>query len=360
MARTGKHPDAALKFGCRILIAMSGELSHGLPSLITAGNRILRADEMSPVLLRGVNRSGLEYSEPDADGFLSAARIIQDEIHEIVSGWHANILRIPFNQDWCLNGRGVHSSEEYLASLDQVIAWAAELGAYTILDLQWLDAETVYGTTDHPTQGRAATHVAPTPNEQTVMLWRTLAARYFNETAVLFDLMNEPHDALEDDPHPLNLIGSDGSVAPSNETRLSAREWSRWALGLTAAIRQIKQDGIIMVGGVDWAFDLSGIRVDAPNIVYSTHIYPNRRRRDWSKALGRYREVPIFVGEWGGTEHDVAFGAALAMQMRSLGVGWTAWSWNDFPPLVESPGAPIYKATPFGALVQNELTLSPT
>jgi aryl-phospho-beta-D-glucosidase BglC (GH1 family) len=334
---------------------MNGELSHGLPALTTTGNRILRADQMNPVLLRGINRSGLEYSEPNADGFLAAARITQDEIREIVTGWQANILRIPFNQDWCLNGRGVHSAEQYLAALDQVIAWAAELGAYTILDLQWLDVETVYGTTIDPAQGRAANHVPPTPNEQTITLWRTLAARYRDETAVVFDLLNEPHNVLDDDPHPLNLIGSDGSVALSDETQLTAEGWSKWATLLTAAIREIKPEGIIMVGGIDWAFDLSGIRVDAANILYSTHIYANRRQNDWHKAIGRHREVPIFVGEWGGTEQDLEFGSNLASQLRDLGLGWTAWSWTDFPRLVAPPGPPAFEPTAFGSLVRGEL-----
>lgn len=337
---------------------MNGELSHGLPPLITTGNRILRADQLRPVLLRGVNRSGLEYSEPNASGFLAAAGITEEEVLEIVAGWRANILRIPFNQDWCLNGRGTHSAEEYLASLDQVIAWASELGAYTIVDLQWLDAETVYGTTIHPTAGRDANHVAPTPNEQTITLWRTLAARYRDETAVIFDLLNEPHNVLEDDPHPLNLISSDGSIAPSNETRLTAREWSNWAALLIANIREIKPEGIIMVGGIDWAFDLAGIQVDAQNVVYSTHIYSNRRRRDWIKALDRNKEIPIFVGEWGGTEQDLEFGASLVSQMQRLGLGWTAWSWSDFPHLVQAPGAAPFVPTAFGALVQSELASS--
>src|SRR5579862_9289336 len=100
---------------------MNGQLSNGLPALITAGNRILRTDTMRPTVLRGINRSGLEYSEPNANGFLSAAHITQDEIGEIVRGWHCDVLRLPFNQDWCLNGRGAHSAEAYLSSLDQVI-----------------------------------------------------------------------------------------------------------------------------------------------------------------------------------------------------------------------------------------------
>ena len=329
---------------------MNSQLSNGLPALITAGNRILRADQIRPVLLRGVNRSGLEYAEPGVGGFLAAAHITQAEIREIVQGWRANVIRLPFNQDRCLNGS--QSAEAYLASLDQVIDWAAALGAYTILDLQWLDAETVYGTTQNPVQGQTPNHVPPGPDENSIELWRTLATRYQNEPAVIFDLLNEPHDVLPDDPHPLKLIDSSGKVMLSDETRFTAQQWSRWASLLTASIREIKPDGIIMVGGVDWAFDLSAVQVEAPNIVYSTHIYSNRRKKNWKKALGRYREVPIFVGEWGGADQDLEFGRELASIMRERGFGWTAWSWSDFPLLVSAPGC---TPTAFGSLVRDEL-----
>ena len=66
---------------------MNGELSHGLPRLITQGNRILRKGSNDALLLRGVNRSGLEYSEPSAAGFLVSAAISQAEMQEIVQIW---------------------------------------------------------------------------------------------------------------------------------------------------------------------------------------------------------------------------------------------------------------------------------
>jgi endoglucanase len=334
---------------------MRGELSHVLPELITSGNRILRADTMSPILLRGVNRSGLEYSEPSAAGFLAAAQFTGDELREIVLNWGANIVRVPFNQDWCLRGRSGHSAEEYLASLDQVISWTAALGAYTILDLQWLDKETVYGRTEDQYHVQRANHVPPTPNGETILLWRTLAERYQNEPAVLFDLLNEPHNALEDDLLPIHLLGPDGEIFDSYDSSVGPDEWVPWATRLTEEVRTIRPDGILLVGGVDWAFDLRQIRVNAPNIVYSAHIYPNRQVHDWGKALGAWNEAPVFVGEWGGKEENLAFGHQLAGLMRQRGLGWTAWSWVDEPPLVLQPGAPNYQPTSFGELVQNEL-----
>jgi aryl-phospho-beta-D-glucosidase BglC (GH1 family) len=334
---------------------MKGELSHGLPNLFISGNQIVGSDNTTPVLLRGLNRSGLEYSEPGTDGFLAAAQISQDEIGVMVSDWRANILRIPFNQDWCLHGRGGHSAEAYLGSLDQVIDWAASMGAYTILDLQWLDIETAYGTTSNATQGRTVNHVPPTPNEKTIELWRILAARYQHESAVIFDLLNEPHDRLPDDPNPLLLIGSDGRVTASDQTHLSAQDWNRWASLLTAEVRKIKPDSLIFVGGVDWAFDLRGVQVEAPNIVYSTHIYANRPWFTWGRGLGRYRDVPIFAGEWGGSDGELKFGRRLATKLRRRGLGWTAWSWSDFPRLVSSAQQQDFTPTAFGAFVRDEI-----
>jgi hypothetical protein len=310
---------------------------------------------MNPILLRGVNRSGLEYSEPSAAGFLAGAQFTEDELREIVGNWRANVVRLPFNQDWCLRGRNGHCAEDYLASLDQVISWTAALGAYTILDLQWLDAETIYGHTKDENHVQRANYVPPTPNADTILLWRILAERYQNEPAVLFDLLNEPHNALEDDFSPIYLVCEDDEIVESYERAVGAEVWARWANRLTTEVRNIRPNGILLVGGVDWAFDLRRIRVNAPNIVYSAHIYSNRKVRDWSKSMGDWKEVPVFIAEWGGNQEHLKFGHKLASLMRQRGLGWAAWSWVDHPPLVLPPRAPDYHPTAFGELVRNEL-----
>ena len=334
---------------------MRGELSGNLPGLVTSGNRILRAGTMEVVLLRGVNRSGLEYTEPSEAGFLGAAGLTEDEVREIVLNWRANILRLPFNQDWALHGRRGFSAEAYLASLDQVISWASTLGAYTILDLQWLDAETIYGHTRDQNDEKKPNRVAPTPDANSITLWRTLAARYRDEPAVLFDLFNEPHDRLGDDFLPIHVIGPGGDVLESGADFVGPEDWVRWAARLIAEVRQMRPEGLILVGGVEWAFDLRQVRLDAPNIVYSTHIYPNREPDAWSRALGGSDQVPVFVGEWGGTGRDLELGRQLAILMRQRGLGWTAWSWVDYSQLVETPRAPNYQATQFGDMVKAEL-----
>ncbi|HWB85851.1 MAG TPA: cellulase family glycosylhydrolase [Bryobacteraceae bacterium] len=334
---------------------MPRDLSSNLPDLITAGSRILRADTMQPVLLRGVNRSGLEYTEPTEAGFLQAAGFTADEVWEIVESWHSNVIRVPFNQDWALHGRRGHSAGEYLTSLDQVIAWAAALGAYTIVDLQWLDAETVYGHVKDEHQGKRENHVAPTPNDETIELWNTLATRYREEPAVLFDLLNEPHDPLPDDFLPIHVLDTNGVVVESDSGFVGPEEWTPWAARLVQEVRQIRPNGLLLVEGVDWGFDLRGVRVEAPNVVYSAHIYSNRKPRTWSRALENAADAPVFIGEWGGTDGDLDFARTLTAWMRQQDLGWAAWSWVDYPKLVQPPRAPVYEPTLFGAFVREEL-----
>lgn len=334
---------------------MLGDLSNGLPELFTSGNQILRADTGQPMLLRGVNRSGLEYSEPSDAGFLAAAGLTNEEVGEMVTHWGSNIIRLPFNQDWALRGRGSKSGEDYLSCLDEVVSWVAAMGAYTILDLQWLDADTVYGHVQDANGVSQDNHVAPTPNGETIELWRTLATRYKDEPAVLFDLFNEPHNPLSDDSLPIHLLDEQGDVVESDDRTVSSQEWVPWAERLVAEVRAIRPSGIILVAGVDWAFDLRDVSVNAPNIAYSAHIYSNRANSDWWKALGRCGGVPVFVGEWGGGDNDLNFGSTLAALMRAQELSWAAWSWVDNPKLVQPPRAPDYRPTLFGQLVFDEL-----
>jgi endoglucanase len=320
---------------------MRGELSSGLPALTTSASRIVVANSGAPVVLRGVNRSGLEYSEPDEQGFLSAAEMSRAEIRTIVKDWGASIIRLPFNQDWVLRGRGAWPAEAYRAAVDQVIRWASSFGAYTLLDLQWLDAERIYGGDRN--------FVAPLPNLESIELWNVLATRYRDEPAVLYDLFNEPHDRLPDDPFPLNR--EDGTTYPGDKYRVTMREWQPWARRLIDAIRGINPSALIFVGGTNWSYDLRGMPMDRPNLVYSTHVYPGKGD-NWREAFGDLAAtVPVFAGEWGGQDADLKWGRKLIAYFDMLNIGWTAWSWHNDPLLVKK-----YTPTSFGQIVQAGLT----
>lgn len=318
-------------------------LSHNLPLLRTSGNRVINAVTGTPVLLRGVNRSGLEYSEPDEQGFLSGASISRAEIQFIIQAWGCNIIRLPFNQDFVFRGRSGRTAEEYQQALDQVIYWASMFGAYTLLDLQWLDAERIYGGNRN--------FVAPLPNTQSFELWSTLARRYRDEPAVLYDLFNEPHDRLPDDPYPLNK--PDGTTWPASQMQVTMNEWQPWARALTQAIRNENPDALVFIGGTNWAYDLRGMPIDdLDNVVYSTHVYPNKGT-DWNNVFGTLSEsVPVFAGELGGTDSpdELDYVRRLLDYLDQRKIGFTAWSWFNEPYLVAR-----YTPTRFGALIQQTL-----
>jgi endoglucanase len=354
---------------------MRGGLSAGLPRLGTIDRYVVSVRTGERVRLRGVNRSGLEYATPDppggARGFLEAVGISEEEIATIAREWGANVIRIPFNQDFALNGSRGRSADDYLDALDRVIGWAARHGCYTLLDLQWLDAERVFGTTNGFTPNR----VPPLPDASSVTLWETMARRYAEEPAVLFDLFNEPHDLLSDDPHELLGIYPGGLIAPIAGRRVGMKQWQPWAHHLIAAIRVHHPHALIFVSGVGWAHDLRGMpltdNTGAPlkNIVYSTHVYPwlttprvplpwpwHRLEDGWERAFGHLADrVPVFAAEWGGEPGDLAWGARLHRYLEAREIGWTAWSWSDWPHLVADARRGDHSPTAFGELVRDAL-----
>jgi hypothetical protein len=319
---------------------VNGELSEGLPRLATAGNRIIEVETSRGVLLRGVNRSGMEYSEPDHEGFASAAGICGAELRHIARAWRANIVRIPINQDWVLRGRGGHPAATYLRDLDRIVRWAASNGMYTLLDLQWLDADRPFGANRQ--------FVPPLPNPESTGMWEQLALRYRDEAAVLFDVFNEPHDRMLDDPYP--LWRADGTMEDPGKHRVTMADWAPWARKLIDAIRGPHPESLIFVSGLNWGYDLRGFPLDRRELVYSTHVYRNKGT-DWDGAFGNLAlAYPVFAGEWGGRDGDLEWGQRLAAYFDARGIGWTAWSWADQPHLVNR-----YPSTRFGEIVRNRL-----
>ncbi|MDZ7373898.1 MAG: cellulase family glycosylhydrolase [candidate division KSB1 bacterium] len=259
-----------------------------------------------PVLLRGVNRSGLEYDRVRGNG------ISEQEIDYICQTWCARIIRIPFNQEWVL------SDKEYVEFLDRVVQWIKKNRAYAILDLQWRN------TTEK---------IPPMPDSRAVEMWKLLAQRYREEPAVLYDIHNEAHD-------------------------IDFGSWRRRAAEIIEAIRAVHPRSLILVSGLNWASDLRPWAQDPlpyENIVYSVHMYPwFGGRGEWEVLFGQFSDrLPIYCGELGGGDADVDWGRELIRYLHAKQIGWCAWSWVDQPYLT----LPEDRRTPtaFGQLVYTYL-----
>lgn len=271
--------------------------------LSTSGNRIVNEDGET-VVLRGVNRSGMEYDK-------KGRGLNEADIQFICLEWKAQIIRVPFNQDWIMNDMA------YLAFLDLVISWINKYGAYALLDLQWENTEV---------------KIPPIPNAAAILMWQSLAARYKDNPGVLFDIHNEAHNT-------------------------SWEAWRSRASQIIVSIQGIHPKALIFISGLDWAYDLRGWQADPlpyDNIVYSSHPYPFKGEPwAWDKYFGTFAEThPVFAGEFGGGEDDLEWGRQLLAYFDEKEMGWTAWSWVDNPQLtLEDRRTP----TVFGELVKEAL-----
>ncbi len=92
------------------------------------------------------------------------------------------------------------------------------------------------------------------PDRNSVEFWKDCAAAYKNQPGVIFDLYNEPHDVSWD----RWLKG--GPVTEKDQK--TKKESSFEAVGMQELLDVVRATGamnLVVVGGLDWSYDLSGI-----------------------------------------------------------------------------------------------------
>jgi endoglucanase len=209
-------------------------------------------------------------------------------IHVAIDRWHANAIRLAvMDTFWFGHGKGQPqgAEEQYRGLVDQAARLCAANGAYLVLDLHRFGA----------------------PTAADVAFWRDAATRYKDSPAVLLELFNEPHSIswpVWRDGGDLRLdTHTDENPAENPLGQADSRSVGMQAL--LDAVRSEGADNIVVVGGLDWGYDLTGIlegyALDdrgGRGILYSSHIYP--WKTGWKeKVLRAARRHPIYVGEVG-------------------------------------------------------------
>lgn len=255
------------------------------------GTRILN-DRGVPVRLRGVNAASMEWT---SDGEGHVLRTVDVAIRD----WHANIIRLPLAQDrWF--GKAPEQKDggaAYRALVRRVVDECAGQGCYIILDLHWSDCNE-WGT-------NIAQHSMPDLNS--VSFWKDFAPLFANEPAVWFDLYNEPHDVSWD----VWLNG--GTVKDRPNTRQVGPPRTYEAVGMQKLLDTVRATGarnVVVAGGLDWAYDLSGILAgrqladtNGSGVIYANHCYDNKGDSvdAWiAKMEKAAATLPVIVSEYGG------------------------------------------------------------
>jgi aryl-phospho-beta-D-glucosidase BglC (GH1 family) len=297
------------------------------PALHTVGNK-LADTKGSTVRLQGVNVPSLDWDP--------AGERVLESIDVALTNWNANIIRIPLTQDfWFGYHKGQKSTlteSSYQKLVDAVVSRISAANKYVLLDLHWSDGG-VWGS-------HVGQHAMPDDNS--VLFWKSVAKRFANNPAVLFDLYNEPHDVSWD------VWKNGGAVEERNDDPARGKHLMYHTPGMQALVDTVRATGaknIVVAGGLDWAYDLRGIVAGSAlterggnGIMYATHIYP--WKKDWdvnvTPAAVKY---PVFVGEvgtkpWheGEPAHENVYTEAWAPDVikyiQKHNLSWTAWSFH--------------------------------
>lgn len=253
------------------------------------GNRLVTVDEGKEVWLQGVNIPSLEWNP--------RGEKVERSTLTAIEGWKANVLRLPVKDDYWFGLKDANDGgAAYRALVDQIITLAANRGAYVVLDL----------------------HQYRAPKPEFLEFWKDAATRYKNHPAVLFDLMNEPHGTTWEVWRDGGFVGK--RIEPDQAAFLSAEEKKKIegfeSPGMQAMLDAVRSTGaknIVVVGGLDYAYQLDGIvqgyglkDAEGNGIMYACHIYP--WKRGWQKyLLDAAEKYPILLGEVGADAKKMDF-----------------------------------------------------
>ncbi|HEV2282781.1 MAG TPA: cellulase family glycosylhydrolase [bacterium] len=273
------------------------------------------------VVFRGITADGLDAAAPAADQTLADALGLSNAgLSAIFDLWKLNVIRVPFRAQTVLAGNGALSSTDVLAGLDGLIQAVSDARGYVMLSQQ-------------------APGGTALPDEPVFEAWNTLATRYVDEPAVLF----EP-------------FASDLPLAAN---------WLDAALLLVGLIRSQHPASLLFLGNGTGGADVGGLPLrfstgdPVPNIVYTIAVDPAHPPNGADARLAEWTDsFPLVACPWsnGGPAFDRTPELAAEFFSR-YGLGWIASNWSAAPRLVEDAAGVDLTPTGWGLTVRRAVAL---
>ena len=237
-------------------------------------------------------------------------RFITEEDVARIAAEGMNHVRLPINSRVVMEDDGALIPDG-LELIDRLIGWCREHGLWVVLDLHGAPGGQTGTNIDDSPNGKPELFTEARYRDQTVALWVALARRYRDEPVVAgYDLLNEPLPPEYGDRYAGELVD------------LYRR--------LTAAIREVDPQHLIVYEGTHWATDWS-IFTEAwdANSMLGFHKYwspPDRPSIRDFLATGQSLGLPIYMGEGG--ENTLAWLQTAFQLYEDHDISWNFWPWK--------------------------------
>ncbi len=306
----------------------------GALSISVSGNHFVDGNGET-VRLIGVNRSGSEYacSGPDGrggNGYAFFQGAVNGRAIKAMRKWKVNAVALPLNEACWLGGYGGlkprFSGASYQEAIERYVSRLNARGIYVVLRLSGSGpGEHVYGA------AKGSSEMPMADQDHSLDFWRSLAARFAGNPAVLFHAYDEPHKISWQ-------CALSGCTTNANGSEGEAHFGPFQAVGHQAIVDAIRSTGAtqpIIVSGIDFAGDLSQWEAFAPVdplnslvVGWNDFDFAKNLRRSRSDLQGLSAAHPIVVGGFGDTDCDSDYSTKLMKFADGLGISYLAWTWN--------------------------------
>jgi endoglucanase len=333
------------------------------PQLQVRGNLLVDARGQQ-VVLHGVDRSGTEFACVQNFGIFDGPG--DRASIDAMRAFGVNAVRIPLNEA-CWNGESyvhpAYAGPAYRSAIEKYVSLLNASGMVAILDLHWTDG--AYDGSAAACSAAQATCQKPMPDAaQAVPFWTSVARTFKGDNAVVFDLFNEPYPEQADHGD-------------------EAEGWQCWLRGgtcagigypvagmqsLVSAVRGTGASNVLMLGGLEWANDLTGWLAHEPadpdhDLAAAWHSYnfnacstPACWTAQVAPVLAR---VPVIAGEIGENDCAAAYIEPLMSWLDAAHGSYLAWAWNTDFNCASGPGLiSNYNGTPtaYGAGFESHIS----
>ncbi len=304
-------------------------------TLHTDGNKLLGQDGNS-IWIKGFARPSLEWSSTGQ--YLSVTDI------ENMKAFGANAIRLDLNASYWNSSQDESVAGSYRQIINAIVSVATKNNMLVILDYHWATSS-------------GAGKMAPA-GSTTTSFWSSVAQEYASFGNVLFELFNEPNGISDD-----QWLSGDSSWEGMQQ--------------MFDLVRTYAPNNILIIGGLDWGYDLSFLGADlkncgsnkktcfvlesdgslAKNVMYGTHPYktPNGSYKvdDFVDNISGVKDLyPIVLTEFGDNnskDYTTPFSSSNASAayktileyVNEYGLHYTGFAWwiegdqPSFPALIQ-------------------------